>query len=108
MYPFRLRALYIMIMWKRAHCAPEIRNRIIIASTIMRLLIYTQNWSDRKRNLFISLTNTSILSSQFNSLPDSSIAIIGATPTDNQVDVCHCHGTNEVIMCTQDLWHLLP
>ena len=43
---------------------------------------------------------------QFDGLPHSSVAIVGSTAADHQVNVRHCHGADKVIVSSEDLWHL--
>lgn len=48
---------------------------------------------------FESHNDVIMMSWQVNSLPDCSIAIVGATPTDNEVYICHGHSSNNVVVC---------
>ena len=43
---------------------------------------------------------------QFDGLPHGSVAIVGSTAADHQVNVRHCHGADKVIVSSQDLRHL--
>ena len=62
----------------------------------------------RTKNLIIALiiVTISMMSWQINSLPYSGIAVVRATPTHYKVDVCHRHGTNNVIVSRENDGHL--
>ena len=58
-----------------------------------------------KRTKIVQMENV-IVVLNFNRLPDCSVTVVRATPTDHQVYVRQSHGTNEVLVSRENLWHL--
>ena len=68
--------------------------------------MYTDMVVVMETNIYSYITELLVLG-HADSLPDSCIAVIGPTATDYQVQFCCGHCAYEVIMGTQNLWHLV-